>query len=130
MGHVEVAGEEISPEECTAEAGWRVHTGAHQASPNGDEHGQSRRRRPGNSLQPRPRERKPLQLPALPREDIKIILRAREGLDVTKASSAGLRDGIFRVIGVAEQEAEGYLQQANAEKNLIVTSARSMEPAK
>ncbi|KAG0436510.1 hypothetical protein HPB47_017907 [Ixodes persulcatus] len=82
------------------------------------------------SRKPRQRHRKQRQQPALPREDIKVILRPREGLDVTKVSSAKLRDGVFCAIGLKEQEAEGDLLRVNPEKNLIVTSTPSMDPAK
>ncbi|KAM7290262.1 hypothetical protein ISCGN_026909 [Ixodes scapularis] len=85
--------------------------------------------RTGNR-KPRQRHRKQRQQPALPREDIKIILRPREGLDVTKVSSARLRDGVFCAIGLKEQDAEGDLLRVNPEKNIIVTSTPSMDRAK
>ncbi|KAG0419117.1 hypothetical protein HPB47_004355, partial [Ixodes persulcatus] len=62
--------------------------------------------------------------------DIKDILRPREGLDVTKVSSARLRDGVFCAIGLKEQEAEGDLRRVNPEKNIIVISTPSMDRAK
>ncbi|KAG0442836.1 hypothetical protein HPB47_015571, partial [Ixodes persulcatus] len=91
MDYVEVAGEDISPEECTAEAGWLV---SHQqrgtralnklgpmatSTAKNDAGGRTENRKP------RQRHRKQRQQPALPREDIKVPLRPLEGLDVTKS---------------------------------------------
>ncbi|KAG0421412.1 hypothetical protein HPB47_002672 [Ixodes persulcatus] len=136
MDYVEVAGEDISPEECTAEAGWLV---SHRqrgtralnklgltatSTAKNDAGGRTENRKP------RQRHRKQRQQPALPREDIKVILRPREGLDVTKVSSARLRDGVFCAIGLKDQEAEGDLLRVNPEKNILVTSTQSMDRAK
>ncbi|KAG0416384.1 hypothetical protein HPB47_006464, partial [Ixodes persulcatus] len=121
---------------CTAEAGWLV---SHRqrgtralnklgltatSTAKNDAGGRTENRKP------RQRHRKQRQQPALPREDIKVILRPREGLDVTKVSSARLRDGVFCAIGLKEQEAEGDLLRVNPEKNIIVTSTPSMNRAK
>ncbi|KAG0419275.1 hypothetical protein HPB47_004238 [Ixodes persulcatus] len=136
MDYVEVAGEDISLEECTAEAGWLVshrQRGTRALNKLGltatgtaknDAGGRTENRKP------RQRHRKQRQQPALPREDIKVILRPREGLDVTKVSSARPRDGVFCAIGLKEQEAEGDLLRVNPEKNIIVTSTPSMDRAK
>ncbi|KAG0410373.1 hypothetical protein HPB47_012518 [Ixodes persulcatus] len=136
MDYVEVAGEDISPEECTAEAGRLV---SHRqwgtrafnrlgltttSTAKNDAGGRTENRKP------RQRHGKQRQQPALPREDIKVILRPREGLDVTKVSSATLRDGVFCAIGLKEQDAEGDLLRVNPEKNIIVTSTPSMDRAK
>ncbi|KAG0418138.1 hypothetical protein HPB47_005113, partial [Ixodes persulcatus] len=136
MDYVKVAGEDISPEECTAKAGWLV---SHRqrgtralnklgltttSTAKNDSGGRTENRKP------RQRHRKQRQQPALPREDIKVILRPREGLDVSKVSSARLRDGVFCAIGLKEQEAEGDLLRVNPEKNIIVTSTPSMDRAK
>ncbi|KAG0428484.1 hypothetical protein HPB47_024538 [Ixodes persulcatus] len=76
--------------QCTAEAGWLV---SHRqrgtralnklgltatSTAKNDAGGRTENRKP------RQRHRKQRQQPALPREDIKVILRPREGLDVTK----------------------------------------------
>ncbi|CAN8028887.1 unnamed protein product [Ixodes persulcatus] len=136
MDYVEVAGEDISPEECTAEAGWLVSNRQRgtralnklglttTSTAKNDSGGRTENRKP------RQRHRKQRQQPALPREDIKVILRPREGLDVSKVSSARLRDGVFCAIGLKEQEAEGDLLRVNPEKNIIVTSTPSMDRAK
>ncbi|KAG0415111.1 hypothetical protein HPB47_007724 [Ixodes persulcatus] len=122
--------------QCTAEAGWLV---SHRqrgtralnklgltttSTAKNDSGGRTENRKP------RQRHRKQRQQPALPREDIKVILRPREGLDVSKVSSARLRDGVFCAIGLKEQEAEGDLLRVNPEKNIIVTSTPSMDRAK
>lgn len=132
MNCVEVEGEEISPEEFTAEAGWLTshrQRGSRAIDNIGLRATGTVKDGAGGRTTRKPRYRQRPQLPALPREDIKIILRPREGLDVTKVSSAGLRDGVFRAIRLAEQEAEGDLLRVNPEKNLIVISTPSMKRA-
>lgn len=40
----------------------------------------------------------------LPKEDIKVVLRPREGLNITKVSQACLRDGVLRATGLSYDE--------------------------
>ncbi|KAG0412357.1 hypothetical protein HPB47_010497 [Ixodes persulcatus] len=62
--------------------------------------------------------------------DVGDTFHVREGLDVTKVSSARLRDAVFCAICLKEHEADGGLLRVNPEKNLIVTSTPSMDRAK
>lgn len=108
MEVVEVEGESISPEDLTSEAGWltshrqRSARALLQLSPKqGTGKGQEGAEPESSSGASRSRQRqrkppRPARQPQLPREDIKIVLRPREGLDVSKISQAMLRDGILR----------------------------------
>lgn len=141
MVSIEVDGESISPEDITEEAGWLTshrRRGARALAQlgltPGHSHGQEGAgSRPTNrqsraekqtSRQPRlPRQ------PPLPKEDIKIVLRPREGLDITKISHAELRDGVLRATGLGYDEAAEDLLRINPAKNIIVASTPSMEHA-
>ncbi|KAG0422622.1 hypothetical protein HPB47_001561 [Ixodes persulcatus] len=67
--------------------------------------------------------------PPLPKEDIKTVLRSREGLDITKLSHAELRDGVLRATGLGYDKAVEHLLRINPAKNIIVASTPSMEHA-
>ncbi|KAG0434366.1 hypothetical protein HPB47_019156 [Ixodes persulcatus] len=141
MVSIEVDGESISPEDITEEAGWLTshrRRGARALAQlgltPGHSHGQEGAgSRPTNrqsraekqtSRQPRlPRQ------PPLPKEDIKIVLRPREGLDITKMSHAELRDGVLRATGLGYDEAAEDLLRINPAKNINVASTPSMEHA-
>lgn len=131
-------GEPISPEEITEEAGWLTshrRRGARaianmNLTPRGQDAGSARstNQRPRAQQQLRRQRRTPRQ-PHLPKEDIKIVLRPREGLDVTKMSLAGLRDGVLSATGLACEEAEEDVLRIHTTKNIIVASTPSMERA-
>lgn len=141
MEAVEVEGEPISPEEITKEAGWltshlklgaRALTSMSQPPefPREQDGAGSRsmNQRPRAQQQLRRQQRMPFQ-PHLPKEDIKIVLRPREGLDVTKISFAGLRDGVLDATGLAHEEAEEDVLRIHTTKNIIVASTPSMNRA-
>ncbi|KAG0425386.1 hypothetical protein HPB47_027444 [Ixodes persulcatus] len=65
----------------------------------------------------------------LSKEDINIVLRPREGLDITKISHAELRDGVLRATSLGCDEAADDLLRINPEKNILVASTPSMEHA-
>ncbi|CAN7937967.1 unnamed protein product [Ixodes hexagonus] len=142
MKSIEADGESISPEDITEEAGWlssHRRRGARAFAQLGLTPGHSpglegagsrpinrqSRAKKQTSRQPR----LPHQ-PPLPKEDIKIVLRPREGLDdITKISHAGLRDGVLRATGLGYEEAAEDLLRINPAKNIIVASTPSMERA-
>ncbi|KAM7299739.1 hypothetical protein ISCGN_020305 [Ixodes scapularis] len=141
MVSIEVDGESISPEEITEEAGWLTshrRRGARALAQLGltpghthDQEGAGSRptyRQPRAEKQIIRKPRLPRQ-PPLPKEDIKIVLRPREGLDITKISHAELRDGVLRATGLGYDEAAEDLLRINPAKNIIVASTPSMEHA-
>ncbi|KAH7932668.1 hypothetical protein HPB49_000574 [Dermacentor silvarum] len=103
---VVVEGEIISPEDFKADAGWMeshrqrrakiledLNVEARKDNKNRNQDAEQREATRG-----RPCHRKQTQaplLPELPKDDIKIILRPKEGLNVSKTSHVSLRDSIF-----------------------------------
>ncbi|KAH9363023.1 hypothetical protein HPB48_014195 [Haemaphysalis longicornis] len=77
-------------------------------------------KRPRAYQQLRMQRRTPRQA-HLPKEDIKIMLRSREGLDLARISLAGLRDGV-----PCMQRSEEDVQRIHTPKNAIVASTPSM----
>ncbi|KAM7300090.1 hypothetical protein ISCGN_020654 [Ixodes scapularis] len=141
MVSIEVYGESISPEEITEEAGWLTshrRRGARALAQLGltpghshDQEGAGSRptnRQPRAEKQTIRKPRLPRQRP-LPKEDIKIVLRPREGLDITKISHAELRDRVLRATGLGYDEVAEDLLRINIAKNIIVASTPSMEHA-
>lgn len=131
----------MSPEDITEEAGWLAShrrrgaralvklsaTAEHPLEP-GAVGSRAPDRKP-RALQPLRRQNRAPRQPHLPSEDIKIVLRPRTGLDVTKVSHAGLRDGVLRATGLTHDEAVEDLLRINSEKNIIVASTPSMQRA-
>lgn len=65
--------------------------------------------------------------PQLPKEDIKIALRSRDGLNITKLSAAKIRDGVLRAAAVKIEDAEEDLWCLSSTQNIIVVSPPKME---
>lgn len=141
MKTIEVDGEFISPEDITAEAGWlssHRRRGARALaqldltpghSPELEGAGSRPTNRQSYAKKQTSRQPRLPHQPPLPKEDIKIVLRPQEGLDITKISHAGLRDGVLRATGIGYEEAAEDILRINPAKNIIVTSTPSMERA-
>ncbi|KAH9375632.1 hypothetical protein HPB48_003295 [Haemaphysalis longicornis] len=141
MEVVEVEGESISPEELASEGGWLAsyrQQSARALLQSSPKQGTSKRQEgvepesSSGAWRSRQRQRKPprpARQPQLPRGDIKIMLRPREGLDVTKISQAMLRDGILRALKVTAEGAAQDTLRINALRNIIVASTTRMESA-
>lgn len=141
MESIEVDGEPISPDEITEEAGWLTShrrrgaralaqlgiTPAHSPGQKGAGSTQTSRQSRAKKAASR-RPRLPRQ-PPLPKEDIKVVLRPHEGLDITKVSQASLRDGVLRATGISYDEEVEDLLRINPAKNSIVASTPNMERA-
>ncbi|KAH7933090.1 hypothetical protein HPB49_007952 [Dermacentor silvarum] len=72
---------------------------------------------------------KPPQQPQLPTEDIKIIVRPRDGLNVSKLSDAQIRDEVLQAAAVPIAEAEDYIYRSCVEKNVIAITTLRMANA-
>ncbi|KAH9372430.1 hypothetical protein HPB48_010660 [Haemaphysalis longicornis] len=105
MEPVVVQGEDISPDMVTPERGWLEcyrQRGARTLQENQCVQPSSPTVKQDKfSRQPR----KPIRPPQLPREYLKIIVRPRNGLDVTKAGIAELREAILRTAVLQTNEA-------------------------
>ncbi|KAH9361160.1 hypothetical protein HPB48_003022 [Haemaphysalis longicornis] len=134
MEVVEVNGESISAEEFESDAGWlsshrqrnsraisklcltaeQLATARRSSTP-ATKHSTKRSR---NSQPPR--------APQLPKEDIKIIPRPRDGLNVKKLSDAQIRDAVFAAASFTRDEAEEDILQSNPTKNIVIISTPTM----
>ncbi|KAH9372428.1 hypothetical protein HPB48_008916 [Haemaphysalis longicornis] len=61
-----------------------------------------------------------LHQPNLPKEDIKILLRPKHGLNVSRISQALLKDGIRRAAALKAEERTEETCRKNNFKNMIV----------
>ncbi|XP_077544519.1 uncharacterized protein LOC144156311 [Haemaphysalis longicornis] len=142
MERIEVDGESISPEDLSEAAGWLTshrRRSARALAKLGLASGGCSSK-PVTASQPSSntsrlntqacRSQRLSRQPPLPSEDIKIVLRPREGLDITKISQAGLRDGVLRSAGISYDEAADDILRTNVVKNVIVASTPSMGRAK
>ncbi|KAH9380815.1 hypothetical protein HPB48_007240 [Haemaphysalis longicornis] len=71
------------------------------------------------SKTPEPKRKQAIRLPhqpRLPKEDIKIVLRPRDGLDVAKLNDAQIRDGVLSAAAIKKEEAEDDLLRTSLKK--------------
>ncbi|CAN7990224.1 unnamed protein product, partial [Ixodes pacificus] len=145
MDAVEMEGEPISPEEFTKEAGWMeshrrmrnrdlVQLGltsaaaASQHDAEGHDAGKERRR-DGRSRAPPQGSRRAWRAPELPKEDVKIILRPRNGLELRRCSQAVLKDGVRCAANINTEDAEEDTLRINPLRNVLVISTPSLNRA-
>ncbi|KAH7959816.1 hypothetical protein HPB49_014007 [Dermacentor silvarum] len=137
---VVVEGEIISPEDFKADAGWMeshrqrrakiledLNVEARKDNKNRNQDAEQREATRG-----RPRHRKQPQaprLPELPKDDIKIILQPKEGLNVSKTSHVSLRDSILNAAGIHVNDAIIDTLRTNF-KNIIMISTPDMARAR
>ncbi|KAH7945010.1 hypothetical protein HPB49_004747 [Dermacentor silvarum] len=135
-----VEGEIISPEDFKADAGWMENHRQIRAKILKDFNAEARKIKNRNqdaeqreAARGRPRHRKQPQaprLPELPKDDIKIILRPKEGLNVSKTSHLSLRDSILNAAGIHFNDAIIDTLRTNNFKNIIMISTPDMARAR
>lgn len=140
MEVVTVEGEIIPPEEYDDDAGWldshRQRSGralqllgvtktpsAGSTSTNDGAHAHEPRDRQRRRPQQRPRQ------PRLPKEDIKIVIRPRDGLNIAQVSDAQLRDSVLCAADIPPTPAAEDILRSNPQQNIIIISTPSMERA-
>lgn len=144
MHAVEVEGESISPEEFSQDSGWiesHRRRGAQALAKLGltNEEGTpphsgggcaaDATRHRGRSHVSRYESQKKPRVPALPREDVKIILRPRDGLDLKRCSQALIKDCLLRAAQLKSEEVEDDTLRVNTLRNLLVVSTPSLQRA-
>lgn len=125
---VEVEGVEISPEEVTRAKGWRTAgeklTQAQQRTP--DPTTDAQMPKPADSdrrlLNLKTKLLKAARMPELPREDIKIIMRPRGGLDISDASRFEVSRAIAAAANVNGEEAKHDVICPNKPQNIVIVS--------
>lgn len=131
MDRIEVDGESTSPEDINEEAWWLT---SHQRRSAralamlcltlGDSPGQATAGSQSSNktslvnTKSHWSQRLPHQ-PLLPSEDIKIILRPLEGLDIGRISQASVRDGVLPATGISHDEAADDILRTNAVKTSL-----------
>ncbi|KAH9374383.1 hypothetical protein HPB48_001975 [Haemaphysalis longicornis] len=120
MDVIEVEGETISPEDFEHYACWllshREGSGKALAWLNLAQNDSQRQPGAGSASSlrntPEPMRKQAIRLPRqppLPKEDIKIVFRPRDGVDVAKLNDAQIRDGVLFVAAIKKEEAEDDL---------------------
>ncbi|KAH8026088.1 hypothetical protein HPB51_015437 [Rhipicephalus microplus] len=133
MEVVEVEGTEIAPGDATLEAGWisshrneqRKHASNAPASPTGQGSASDTPMLNG-SAQCLPR--KPRQ-PRLPDDHVKVVIRPRDGLDLSKVGEVQLRDAVLREVDLHATLLKEYIYRTCVEANLIVVSTLHLSNA-
>ncbi|KAH9364187.1 hypothetical protein HPB48_006287 [Haemaphysalis longicornis] len=69
------------------------------------------------------------RFPRLPKDDIKVVIRLRDGLNVARISEATLRDSILRAAGLEQEMASTDIFRANQTQNIVVISTALLERA-
>lgn len=75
----------------------------------------------GQQRPSRPTSKRP-RCPRLPRDDIKVVIRPREGMNVARVSEATLRDSVLQAAGLEPAAATEDLLRVNHEQNILVVS--------
>ncbi|KAL1424572.1 hypothetical protein MTO96_020040 [Rhipicephalus appendiculatus] len=126
---VHVEGEYITQDELTAEIGWHTYRSRRPAGRRG------RNSSPSDSPQtqessskPKPKKNVKAQvlkagrMPPLPKDEIKIILRPKGGLHISKVGSATVTAAIFDATKITPAESQEDTICPNAQQNIIVIS--------
>lgn len=138
---IEVDGEEIQPDQVTRALGWKVageklqallqqqrerslmaNTRASKPTREADSS-----RRPANNF--KSKILKAARMPELPKEDIKVIMRPRGGLDVSVVSRFEISRAITVAADVSREEAKRDVICPNKQQNIVIVSTPKKENA-
>ncbi|KAH7933748.1 hypothetical protein HPB49_016773 [Dermacentor silvarum] len=126
---VQVIGEDITPEEMTAEMGWRT---ARSRRPDEKRGQNSSRDDPPHSQDSRSRSKtrknvksqvlKAGRMPQLPKNEIKIIVRPKGALNIPKVGSPTVTAAIFQATQLSPEETQDNTICPNVQQNIVVIS--------
>ncbi|KAH7983359.1 hypothetical protein HPB52_011454 [Rhipicephalus sanguineus] len=126
---VEVEGEEITQEELTAERGWhtarsrrRDGRGGKNSSPSASPQTQESCSRTIPKKNVKAQVLKAGRMPPLPKNEIKIILRPKGGLHISKVGSPTVTAAIFHATKMPLEESQEDTICPNVQQNIIVIS--------
>lgn len=131
---VEVEGEDINPEEVTRTLGWRI-AGERKSRPRQRDLGLSKELQSKLSSTGRGPENAKCKLiegarmPALPREDTKIVVRPRGGLNISKVGHVEVGRAIYAAAGVSKEERIRDVICPNYQQNIVIISTSKRENA-
>ncbi|XP_040358850.1 uncharacterized protein LOC121047576 [Ixodes scapularis] len=126
---VQVIGEDITPEEVTAEMGWRT---ARSRRPDKKPGQNSSHDDPPQSQDSRSRSKtrknvksqvlKAGRMPQLPKNEIKIIVRPKGALNIPKVGSPTVTAAIFQATQLSPEESQDDTICPNVQQNIVVIS--------
>ncbi|KAL1482483.1 hypothetical protein MTO96_033765 [Rhipicephalus appendiculatus] len=136
---VSVEGEEFPPEMFSEDLGWQTAV-ARRSSKRAASAAESKKEevRPSATTSAGHRKNgewnkrrviKAGRMPPLPKDDAKIIIRPRGGLDVSKAGATTVGKAIMEAAGVGEANAGADVICPNLQQNIIVVSTPDRENA-
>ncbi|KAH7953933.1 hypothetical protein HPB49_014340 [Dermacentor silvarum] len=130
-----VDGEEISPEEVTQDQGWRsagvrrVGAKTHTADSNALSLQPGARRGKSGGAALKSKVLRAGRMPSLPRNDIKIVIRPRGGLDISKIGAVTVADAILAAAGISQEDLCQDTLCPNLQQNIMVASTPKRENA-
>ncbi|KAL1486635.1 hypothetical protein MTO96_046865 [Rhipicephalus appendiculatus] len=136
----QVEGEDISPEDCTEDLGWKeaemrrsrnklavVSVPAAKGSTKAGVGGDARAGRCGYDT--KSRIVKAGRMPPLPKDFSKIVIRPRGKLDISRIGAGAVADAIVLAAGVEEEEAMQDIICPNSQQNIMVASTPDQDRA-
>ncbi|XP_040360888.1 uncharacterized protein LOC121048514 [Ixodes scapularis] len=130
--NVQVMWEDISPEEITAESGWKI-AGERQSRPRHRATDSApvvdaRPNRPGTDRKATKLKNvkgqiiKAGRMPLLPKEETKIVVRPQGGLDIARVGAPTVTAAIFAAAGITGEDSMEDTVCPNPEQNIVVIS--------
>ncbi|KAH7978644.1 hypothetical protein HPB49_006260 [Dermacentor silvarum] len=130
-----VDGEDISPEEVTQDQGWRfagvrrVGAKTRTADSNAPSLQPGARRGKSGGAALKSKVLRAGRMPSLPRNDIKIVIRPRGGLDISKIGAVMVADAILAAAGISQEDLCQDTLCPNLQQNIMVASTPKRENA-
>lgn len=121
---MEVQGEDISPDEYHRSTGW-ICVGSERPSRSKDQDVKQAERAPSRTYAKKvtATATKAARMPyALPREERKVIIRPRGGLNIARTPTPAIQQAILRAAGMGEDEAAGDSMCPNKVQNIMIIS--------
>lgn len=132
--YVQVEGEEIPPEDFNQEAGWRTagerYARRRQKKTGTTNEGDDRRKTEKQARNTRISAIKAARMPAMPREETKIVVRPRGGIHVAKTGVVDVMAAIHVAAGITEEAGKEDTMCINAQQNIVVISTPKEENAR
>ncbi|KAH7974041.1 hypothetical protein HPB49_008742 [Dermacentor silvarum] len=127
--------EDISPEEVTQDQGWRsagvrrVGAKTRTADSNVPSLQPGARRGKSGSVALKSKVLRAGRMPSIPRNDIKIVIRPRGGLDISKIGAVTVADAILATAGISQEDLCQDTLCPNLQQNIMVASTPKRENA-
>ncbi|CAN7991429.1 unnamed protein product [Ixodes hexagonus] len=84
--------------------------------------------KPGNGLRERSRGKRP-RAPRLPEDDMKDVIRPRDGMNTSRENEVKIQRSIMRAAMISTEEASGDVFRVNKDQNIMMVSPPVLENA-